>query len=194
MLPAPKITIGFGCAGFAHHWRRVFGSKASVMMENFLHHCPPLALFPGCERLLAWHADGPPFLIFRIVGHLLHVGLKIGADIFPCAEQQVFRLFEKDRIVGDVALEHERQNFRPHGSLQRLIFCDLLAREPDHHAHSLNHYALPISRVNSEIDRACTASQSHSMPMPGSDGAMARPSRISMPLVVSSSSCGIYST
>src|SRR5262245_23707098 len=67
-------------------------NRSSTMMKHLVHHRPPFTLFPGVERLLAGHAHGPPFLVLRACRHLRHVGLEIRADIFPVAEQQVFRL------------------------------------------------------------------------------------------------------
>src|SRR5262249_22841668 len=113
---------------------------------------------------------------------------------FEIAEEQVLRPLEIDRIVPDVAGRNHLQDVRPDGRMQPHVFVDLLGLEAQHHAHPLHVHCLVTVVVNSGMLFAFTASQSQSIPIPGSLGARAWPSSIFMRLPVISSSWGIYST
>ncbi|MNX80155.1 hypothetical protein D3C86_1118060 [compost metagenome] len=110
----------------------------SIVVEGLFHHRPPLAFLAAFEWLLAGNREGPPFLVLGAFGHLRHVGADIGAVIFPIAEEQIFRLAQEDRVIADIAVADERQNFRPDGGVQPFIFRDHVRFDAYDHAHTLH--------------------------------------------------------
>jgi hypothetical protein len=52
-----------------------------VVMEEFFHVGPPLALLARFERFLAGLAGGPPFLHARVGRYQRHVGIEVVSDI-----------------------------------------------------------------------------------------------------------------
>src|SRR5580658_10741562 len=91
------------------------GLSPSVEMKYFFHFGPPLTLFSGGEWILHWAHNRPPFLGFRVRGHLCPICLDVGSVILEIAKQEI--VFEKDGVVTNVALRDLAQHFRPHSSM-----------------------------------------------------------------------------
>src|SRR5690606_19043736 len=117
------------------------------------------------------------------------------AVIFEVGEHQVLRLAQEDRVVADVAVGDLGQDGGPDVGVEPLVLGDVLRLDAEDQSHAL-HCQPPcvISRVNSATLLCLIASQSQSIPRPGSEGATACPSTISIRRPVNSSSCGMYST
>ncbi len=114
-----------------------YGNR-SVVVEGLFHHSPPLAVPAGFERFLAGNGKRPPFLVLGAGRHLRHIGAEIGAMILPIAKQQVFRLPQENRVVTDIAIADQRQNFRPDGGMQPFILRDHLRLDAYDHSHTLH--------------------------------------------------------
>ena len=91
-------------------------------MKDFFHFGPPFAGFSGRKRILHGFHDGPPFLRFRIGGHLGPIRLTIGAVILHVAEEQV--VFQINGVVPDVAGGDGFQDVRPDGGVIFFVTFD----------------------------------------------------------------------
>src|SRR6266550_6604745 len=105
-------------------------------MKNLFHVGPPFPLFPGWQRILHGAHNSPPFLSFRVGGHLGPVLLDVGSVILEISEQHI--VLEEDGVVANVALCDLAQYFRPHcGMVSFVLLCESWF-EPDHGAESLH--------------------------------------------------------
>ena len=61
---------------------------ALIVMEELFHVGPPFAGLTRFEWLLAWLADGPPFLRARICSHQRHVGIEVLSHLFEVGKEE----------------------------------------------------------------------------------------------------------
>src|SRR5271156_1518873 len=105
-------------------------------MKYFFHFGPPFPLFSGGEWVLHLDHNRPPFLGFRVRGHLCPIFLDVGSVILEIAKQEI--VFEEDGVVTNVALRDHAQHFRPHSSMVSLVVLHAPGLETDGGAQSLH--------------------------------------------------------
>ena len=111
-------------------------SEVSVVVKDFFHGCPPLALGAIRERVLHGFHDGPPPLCGWVRGHLAHVPGVVVANVFEVAEEAA--VAEKDGVVANVACGDGVEDLRPNGLVMLPVGCFGFRPQTDDHSIALH--------------------------------------------------------